>query len=71
MLCKFTISELPVVLYIYLYENKNRNYLETKIENQKILMNKMWLEFNFTYAVQILSGSVNKYVTSRDAVTSL
>ena len=23
-----TISELPVVLYIYLYENKNRNYLE-------------------------------------------
>ena len=26
----------------------------------------MCLEFNFTYAVQILSGSVNKYVTSRD-----
>ena len=25
----------------------------------------MRLEFNFTYAVQILSGSVNKYVTSR------
>ena len=34
-------------------------------------MNKLWLEFNFTYAVQILSESVNKYVTSRDAVTSL
>ena len=28
-------------------------------------MNKMCLEFNFTYAVQISSGSVNKYVTSR------
>ena len=28
----------------------------------------MCLEFNFTYAVQISSGSVNKYVTSRDAV---
>ena len=31
----------------------------------------MCLEFNFTYAVRISSGSVNKYVTSRDAVTSL
>ena len=31
----------------------------------------MCLEFDFTYAVQISSGSVNKYVTSRDAVTSL
>ena len=31
----------------------------------------MCLEFKFTYAVQILSGSVNKYVMSRDAVTSL
>ena len=29
----------------------------------------MCLEFNFTYAVQILLGSVNKYVTSRDAVS--
>ena len=58
-------------IYIYTYENKNRNYLEKLIGNQKILMNKMCLEFNFTYAVQILSGSVNKYVTSRDAVTSL
>ena len=28
----------------------------------------MWLEFNFTYAVRILSGSVNKYVTSRDII---
>ena len=27
----------------------------------------MCLEFNFTYAEQILSGSVNKYVTSPDA----
>ena len=57
--------------YIYIYEDKNRNYLEKLIGNQKILTNKMCLEFNFTYAVQILSGSVNKYVTSRDAVTSL
>ena len=59
--------------YIYIYENKNRNYVEKQIGNQKILKNKikMCLEFNFTYAVQILSGSVNKYVTSRDAVTSL
>ena len=31
----------------------------------------MCLEFNFTDAVQILLGSVNKYVTSRDAETSL
>ena len=31
-------------------------------------MNKMCLEFDFTYVVQILSGSVNKYVTSRDAI---
>ena len=30
----------------------------------KILKNKMCLEFNFTYAVQILLGSVNKYVMS-------
>ena len=44
---------------------------KNKSEIKKILMNKMCLEFNFTYAVQILSGSVNKYVTSRDAVTSL
>ena len=28
----------------------------------------MCLEFNFTYAVQISSGSVNKYVTSRDVI---
>ena len=32
-------------------------------------MNKMCLEFSFTYAVQISLGSMNKYVTSRDAVT--
>ena len=49
----------------------NRNYLEKYIVNKKILMNKMYLEFNFTYAVLISSGSVNKYVTSRDTVTSL
>ena len=28
----------------------------------------MCLEFNFTYAVQISSRSVNKYVTSRDVI---
>ena len=37
----------------------NRNYLEKYIVNQKILINKMCLEFNFTYAVQISSRSVN------------
>ena len=37
----------------------NRNYLEKYIVNQKILMNKMCLKFDFTYAVQILSRSVN------------
>ena len=37
----------------------NRNYLEKYIVNQKILMNKMCLEFNFTYAIQISSRSVN------------
>ena len=31
----------------------------------------MCLEFDFTYAVQISSWSVKKYVTSRDEVTSL
>ena len=35
------------------------NYLEKYIVNQKILMNKMCLEFDFTYAVQISSRSVN------------
>ena len=38
--------------------------ISKKIKNRKILMNKIWLEFNLTYAVQILLGSVNKYVTS-------
>ena len=33
----------------------NRNYLEKYIVNQKILMNKMCLEFDFTYAMQISS----------------
>ena len=37
----------------------NRNYLEKYILNHKILMNKMCLEFDFTYAVQISSRSVN------------
>ena len=41
-------------------------------KNQSKIKNyKMCLEFNFTYDVQISSGSLNKYVTSRDAVTSL
>ena len=31
----------------------NHNYLEKYIRNQKILLNKMCLEFDFTYAVQI------------------
>ena len=53
-----------IYIYKYIYENYNRNYHEKLIENRKILMNKMCLEFNFTYAVQILLGSVNKYVTS-------
>ena len=44
---------------------------KNKSKNEKNLMNKMCLELNFTYAVQILLRSVNKYVTSREAVTSL
>ena len=36
----------------------NRNYLEKYIVNKKILMNKMFLEFDFTYAVQISLRSV-------------
>ena len=62
------IGEPPIILYIYIYiyiyENYNRNYLQKLIENRKILMNKMCLEFNVTYAVQILLGSVNIYVTA-------
>ena len=65
-----------IYIYIYIYNCMYHiiilpNYLEKYIVNQKILKNEICLEFNFTYAVQILSGSVNKYVTSRDAVTSL
>ena len=37
----------------------NGNYLEKYIVNQKILMKKMCLEFNFTYAMQISLRSVN------------
>ena len=47
-------------IYIKLYvSHYNRNYLEKYIVNQKILMNKMCLEFDFTYAVQISLRSVN------------
>ena len=35
------------------------NYLEKYIVNQKILRNRICLEFDFTYAVQISSRSVN------------
>ena len=41
-------------------KHENRNFLKNKIENQKILINKMCLEFNFTYAVQISLESVHK-----------
>ena len=37
----------------------NRNYHEKYIVNQKILIEKMGLEFDFTYAVQISLRSVN------------
>ena len=43
---------------IIVFISKNKSNI------QKILTNKMCLEFNFTYAVQISLGSVNKYVTS-------
>ena len=47
-------------IYIYFYvAHYNRNYLEKYIVNQKILMNKICLEFDFTYAVQISSRLVN------------
>ena len=49
-----TIGE-PLSYYIYIYM-KTIIVISRKI-NQKI-------EFNFKYAVQILLGSVNKYVTS-------
>ena len=49
-----------IYIYIYLYvSHYNRNYLEKYIVNQKILINKMCLEFIFTYAIQISSRSVN------------
>ena len=32
---------------------ENRNFLEKYLENQKILLNKKILKFNFTYTVQI------------------
>ena len=38
----------------------NRNFLNKYSENQKILMKKMSSISNFTYAVQISSGSVKK-----------
>ena len=39
---------------------KNQNFLETHVEIQKNIMNKIELEFNFTYAVQISLGLVHK-----------
>ena len=69
-----SVNPLSYYIYIYIYIymktiiviiSKNKSKIE------KILINKMCLEFNFTYAVPISPGSVNKYVTSRDAVTSL
>ena len=43
-----------VLVYIQLYvSHYNRNYLEKYIVNRKILKNKMCLEFDFTYAMQI------------------
>ena len=62
-----SVNPLSYYIYIYIYIymktiiviiSKNKSKIE------KFLMNKMCLEFNFTYAVQILLGSVNKYVTS-------
>ena len=53
-----------IYIYIYIYilyvSHYNRNYLEKYIVNQKILMNKICLEFDFTYAIQISSQSVNR-----------
>ena len=54
-----SVNPLSYFIYIYIYENYNRNYLEKYIVNQKILMHKMCLEFDFTYAMQISSRSVN------------
>ena len=49
-----------IYIYISLYvSHYNRNYLEKYIVNQKILTNKMCLEFNFTFAMQISLRSVN------------
>ena len=46
-------------IYIIVLSHYNRNYLEKYIVNKKILKNKMCLEFDFTYAMQILLRSVN------------
>ena len=66
--CNFYQNPPKMGANIYIYNcnvsHYNRNYLEKCNVNQTILTNKMCLEFNFTYALQILLGSVNKYVTS-------
>ena len=53
------------LIYIYIYNCMyhiiaNSNYFEKYIVNEKMLMNKMCLEFDFTYAMQISSRSVNR-----------
>ena len=54
-----------IFIYIYIYTCKTIIVTISKNKSKiKKFLNKMCLEFNFTYAVQISSGSVNKYVTS-------
>ena len=67
-----SVNPISYYIYIYIYVKTIIVIIsKNKSKIKKNLKNKMCLEFNFTYAVQISSGSVNKYVTSRDAVTSL
>ena len=49
-----------IYIYIKLYVSQyNLTFIEKYIVNQKILMNKMCLEFDFTYDMQISLQSVN------------
>ena len=49
-----------IVFDLYSFEKKNPNFLDNHTEIQKIFVNKIELEFNFTYAVQISLRSVHK-----------
>ena len=57
--CAHKIKTPCIYKIVCITSHYNRNYLEKYIVNQKILMNKISLEYDFTYAMQISSRSVN------------